>query len=552
MKFACDKYIHHKLRLLLCFSSLVSQQKLTGELPLTLKSCHQLSDLRLASNELTGKIPSWLFDLNIFPQLEKVFLAFNKFSGEVPKEFSKSAVVDLLLRNNNLTGRLPKCPPSLETLHMPNNDIQTLESGCFRGCINLKEINLEKNSLGERRKEKEGEVTMQEHVDISDCISLENFYIQGQGQKIPSSRKDCKVTGKMHEGTFKSCWKSLRFFDVSNNEIEGSLPYWPDQAIKNNTGFCKIQVQGNKFTGNIPPLPGNCKKFVFTGKSCSNHFEGKLQKLPAGLEKLKINSKYLDTDAIENIGLIDVRLLQEFKTESDELPQWCKLKISDTNKLIKLTDEVKFDGRPEYLFKALDAIIDHQNASAIFTVEGPELVDWQVLALDTIRDEDQIVSYVWYCNVALRRKSKKIDDLLNSLDASRKSMLEAKYVYGDFQKRIKKELQDQFKDSKEIFGLDYLPFSDFKKWVKCQQITVSVRKQCIGFEEEWSNGELKVKDLMMLEGKVSNRSKETGVQKGDIIYQVNDQIMNESIWQAAIDSLPEDKSVLLPLTIIRE
>ncbi|GLT27002.1 hypothetical protein SLA2020_020320 [Shorea laevis] len=217
------------------------------EIPDFLRNQSELNVLILASNNLHGQIPSWIFNMsaslwalclsnNNFTSFEESFLVFpstsllyldlsfnslkgslpipplsillylvsgNMFSGEIPPQFCNMTSLQLLdLSQNNLSGTMLQCFGNLSSMLVLN-----LEGNNFHGPIpetwesgnKLKEIKMGKNNL--------------------------------QG-RLPRSLSNCKM---------------LEFLDLGNNKIEDTFPYWlgalPEMRI--------LILHSNRFHGTI-------------------------------------------------------------------------------------------------------------------------------------------------------------------------------------------------------------------------------------------------------------------------------------------------------------
>lgn len=83
----------------------LSDNNLSGEIPLELTSLIQLGTLNLSMNHLTGTIP---FKIGNFKWLETLDLSMNKLSGPIPQTMSSLTFLNHLnLSYNNLSGKIP-------------------------------------------------------------------------------------------------------------------------------------------------------------------------------------------------------------------------------------------------------------------------------------------------------------------------------------------------------------------------------------------------------------------------------------------------------------
>ena len=92
----------------------LSSNSLSGPIPAELGQLSELEELWLNNNSLSGPIPAELGQLS---KLEVLVLQDNSLSGPVPAELGQlSRLQDLLLENNSLTGQLPRSFMQLDSL----------------------------------------------------------------------------------------------------------------------------------------------------------------------------------------------------------------------------------------------------------------------------------------------------------------------------------------------------------------------------------------------------------------------------------------------------
>ncbi|KAG6722712.1 hypothetical protein I3842_03G173600 [Carya illinoinensis] len=82
----------------------LSDNELSGEIPVGIQAWKKLNELNLANNRLYGEIPSEIGGLQVLNYLD---LSGNLFSGKIPLELQNLKLNLLNLSNNRLTGSLP-------------------------------------------------------------------------------------------------------------------------------------------------------------------------------------------------------------------------------------------------------------------------------------------------------------------------------------------------------------------------------------------------------------------------------------------------------------
>ena len=101
---------------------ILSNNKFTGTLPLTIGDFYKLADLRLEGNKISGSIPTTMGDLKALTSLR---LRLNRLTGSIPSELGDlSLLTDLLLDGNDLEGVIPSelaSLPRLESLMLSEN-----------------------------------------------------------------------------------------------------------------------------------------------------------------------------------------------------------------------------------------------------------------------------------------------------------------------------------------------------------------------------------------------------------------------------------------------
>ncbi|KAM6579401.1 hypothetical protein CsatA_003175 [Cannabis sativa] len=227
------------------FSCISSKHHLVGSPPLLLTS------LDLSLNQLNGTIPSWIYSL---PSLQDLDLSSNKLSGSI-QEFQHNSLVSLYLYDNNFQGFFPTSifqQVNLSDLHLFSNNMSgVVQLDQFLKLKKLKYLNLSNNSFS--------------------CVS--NNY---NNDTIPNTLSLLYLSscGISEFPYFLRSLQTLEYLDLSNNQIEGSVPQWLwnvgkdslvfldishnsltqiDQIPWKNLGY--INLAFNRLQGHLPVLP---------------------------------------------------------------------------------------------------------------------------------------------------------------------------------------------------------------------------------------------------------------------------------------------------------
>jgi Leucine-rich repeat (LRR) protein len=329
----------------------------SGRIPDFLGNLTHLENLGLSSNQLVGPFPSQistlslrLFDLrnnhlhgpipsSIFKQenLEALALASNnKLTGEISSSICKLKFLRLLdLSNNSLSGFIPQClgnfSNSLSVLNLGMNNLQGTIFAPFSKGINLGYLNLNGNELGGQIPLSIINCTMLEILDLGNNKIEDTF--PNFLEKLPELHvlvlKSNKLQGFVNGPTANNSFSKLRIFDISSNNLSGSLPTgyfnsfeammvsdqnssymmarnFPDYAYSIKVTwkgfdieFAKIQsilrildLSNNNFIGEIPKVVGKLKalhQLNLSHNSLTGHIQSSIGMLTY-LESLDLSS----------------------------------------------------------------------------------------------------------------------------------------------------------------------------------------------------------------------------------------------------------------------
>ncbi|CAN7019090.1 unnamed protein product [Brassica oleracea var. botrytis] len=219
------------------------------QFPNFLKNLHNLEHINLSNNNISGKVPEWLWKLPRLSALALVNNSFTGFEGSVELLVNSSiSFLDLAL--NHFKGPFPNPPHSLKSLSAWNNsftgniplsicnrsslDLLDLSYNKFTGSIppclsnfqsSLIAVNLRKNNL-------EGNLPDMCY-DGALLRTLDVGYNRLTG-KLPRSLLNCS---------------RLRFLSVDNNRIKDTFPFW----LKALPYLQALTLRSNEFYGPISP-----------------------------------------------------------------------------------------------------------------------------------------------------------------------------------------------------------------------------------------------------------------------------------------------------------
>ncbi|CAM8969770.1 unnamed protein product [Rhodiola kirilowii] len=266
----------------------LSSTNLTGSLPEYLSgadSCESgstlpnLRRLALSNNKLNGSLPAWLGQVKNLTELSLSYnLGYNSFEGLIPSSLGGLGKLNILgLAGNNLNGTVPETIGQLSALSvfdLSSNQLSgMITEAHFRLMVNVSILRLSSNSL---------------------TLSVASKWVP-PFQVVNLDMGSCRL-GPTFPPWLRS-QKKLKFLDLSNSSISGSIPTW-FWDISANLSLLNISL--NHLQGQLPnPLP--ISAFADVDLS-SNLFRGPIPLPTFEIELLHLSRNKFSGTIPSNIG----------------------------------------------------------------------------------------------------------------------------------------------------------------------------------------------------------------------------------------------------------
>ncbi|GAB4838323.1 ubiquitin-protein ligase E3 Brl2 [Ancistrocladus abbreviatus] len=249
---ACDSLLELRL----------AYNNLTGRIPTSFSSCSLLQALDISNNNLSGPFPDSI--LQNMGSIEVLTLSNNAISGSFPVSVSsckKLRVVDF--SSNKLSGSIPPdlCPgaAALEELRLPDNLISGRIPAEISKCLKLKTMDFSLNYLTGSIPPEIGQLQNLEQLfawyntldgeipaEIGHCSSLKDLILNNNliGGQIPNELFNCS---------------NLEWMSLTSNRFMGQIP----REFGLLSRLAVLQLANNSFTGEIPGELANCSSLVW-------------------------------------------------------------------------------------------------------------------------------------------------------------------------------------------------------------------------------------------------------------------------------------------------
>ncbi len=201
---------------------------ISGELPADISGLENITRIGLSENNLSGKIPE---EIGSLTHLVFLWLGINHFQGELPASLGRlSNLTQLKVQNNNLEGYIPA-----EIAELTNLDILDLSDNFFSGAVprefnrleNLRLCYLDNNLL-------------QDLPDLSGMTNISTFYVQNNRLTFEDLETNSQTFGSSFSYLFQDSVGDVVFTTIEEGDsytmsvsVGGTANYY--QWFKNDT-----------------------------------------------------------------------------------------------------------------------------------------------------------------------------------------------------------------------------------------------------------------------------------------------------------------------------
>ncbi|KAK7388902.1 hypothetical protein VNO78_23729 [Psophocarpus tetragonolobus] len=253
----------------------LSYNNFSGPLPIEISKMSSLKFLMLSYNQFNGSIPP---EFGNMTQLQALDLAFNNLSGPIPQSIGNlSSLLWLMLANNSLTGEIPRelgnCS-SLLWLNLANNKLSGKLPSELSKIGRNATTTFESNRRNYRMIAGSGECLAMRRWIPADYPPFSFVYSL-------LTRKNCReLWDKLLKGygVFPFCTpgsvvKSLQisgYVQLSSNQLSGEIP----SELGTMVNFSVMHLGFNNFSGKLPPEMGSIPIVVLN--ITRNQFSGEI------------------------------------------------------------------------------------------------------------------------------------------------------------------------------------------------------------------------------------------------------------------------------------
>lgn len=232
----------------------LDNNSLSGEFPLLLQNCPQLTFIDLGHNRFSGGIPAWIGEK--IANLGILRLRSNMFSGYIPSQLRELGHLQFLdLAGNNFSGTIPQSLLNMEGV------TDTADTGSYyfpsipygqpdevnRGKGPHSYVTISAVTKGQER-QYIGDYMYMVSLDLS-CNHLTGDIPKSLGPKtgfVNMNLSGNHLTGRIPESI--GSMQSLESLDLSNNELSGEIP----SSLSDLTSLSYLNLSYNDLSGRIP------------------------------------------------------------------------------------------------------------------------------------------------------------------------------------------------------------------------------------------------------------------------------------------------------------
>uniref|UniRef100_A0A0E0JXH1 non-specific serine/threonine protein kinase n=1 Tax=Oryza punctata TaxID=4537 RepID=A0A0E0JXH1_ORYPU len=311
----------------------LSNMNITDEIPESLSSLIDLNLLDFSSNNIQGKIPTWIWQ---HKKLQYLYLYDNRFTGEIEPNVTALNMVEIDVSSNELTGTIPDGFGKLTNLTLLFLYFNKL-NGSIPPSIGLlpklTDIRLFNNMLsGSLPPELEFPKSLWSVVtnQLSTVMIQNNSFSGTFPKQLPWNFTRLDISNNRFSGPIPTLAGKMKIFIAANNFLSGEIP-WDLTGISQVTEFDlsrnqisgslpmtigvlarlnALNLSGNQISGNIPAVFGFMTVLTILDLSL-NKLSGDI---PKDFNNLKLN--FLNLSMNQLTGEIPISLQNEAYEQS--------------------------------------------------------------------------------------------------------------------------------------------------------------------------------------------------------------------------------------------
>lgn len=316
-----------------------------------------LERLLIANNKVTGELPCTLLGQPI----HSIDLSSNELRGRIPECFSNAASLEELnLASNRMEGSLPALPENLSALIASDNSLSGSFPDVFRSAKSLSSIALARNRF-------HGVIAPGAFPNTVQEVRLANNALSG---KLPDdlfqlphlrifSGAFNQFFGDLPSSTFVG--SKLVLLDLRGNQL-GSLP-----ALYSSTDLEYLDVAMNCMTGSVPTAFKGLKK-LHTLNMQENAFSGRIDILVSETDLLELRELNISSNAFSGSVPEGVRKIVKHSNTT-------RLVLDVSNNYLNGSLPALFSGE-QLVRSAADGFLVVNLRNNVFSCPLPSNVDW--------------------------------------------------------------------------------------------------------------------------------------------------------------------------------